>query len=389
MREEILSALLQGFYFDRRDVGVSSIWGNKIKISLFGESHGEAIGVILDGLPSGKNIDKAALETFMKRRAPGNFPWTTKRKEADRPQILSGIYNEKTTGTPLCAIIINEDTKSKDYLALSKVPRPGHADLTAFARYSGYQDPRGGGHFSGRITAALTFAGALCIQLLSSRGIRIYGHILSIKEIREDSFSSKAQDLLNYSGLSGSSFPVMDETCKEKMIQEIMLAKQQGDSCGGVVECMAIGVPAGIGDPFFDGLESVIASILFSVPAVKGVEFGSGFGSTLLYGSENNDPIRFSENGKSIIRESNHAGGLEGGISNGMPILCRVGFKPTPSISKLQRSIDLESLKNTDLSITGRHDPCIVPRAVPVVESAMAIALLDSILNSPFQEETK
>lgn len=361
---------------------MSSIWGNKLKISIFGESHGEAIGVTIDGLPSGVELDMQAIDEFMQRRSANGLPWATKRKEADKPRIISGFYKGRTTGTPLCAIIENTDVRSEDYDSLTVTPRPGHADLTATARYGGHQDPRGGGHFSGRLTAPLVFAGAVCKQILEHKKVYIFGHISSIKDLDDQRFDSVTRDFKSLRNLSKSSFPVLNQDMGQKMIDEIEKCRMDLDSCGGTIECMAAGMPAGIGDPIFDGMESKIASIMFSIPAVKGVEFGSGFASTKITGSQNNDSPVISDTGSSIYYNSNNAGGIEGGISNGMPIVCRVAFKPTPSIAKEQSTIDLNAMKNIKFNVKGRHDPCVVPRAVPVVESAMAIAILDSYLES-------
>jgi chorismate synthase len=361
---------------------MSSIWGNKLKISIFGESHGEAIGVTIDGLPSGIELDLNAIEDFMQRRCANGLPWATKRKEADKPRIISGFYKGRTTGTPLCAIIENSDTRSEDYNSLTVTPRPGHADLTATARYGGHQDPRGGGHFSGRLTAPLVFAGAVCRQILEIKKVYIFGHISSIKDLEDYRFDSLTRDFKSLRDLAANPFPVLNQDIRQSMIDEIEKCRMDLDSCGGTVECMAAGMPAGTGDPIFGGMESRIASIMFSIPAVKGVEFGLGFASTKINGSQNNDTPRISDNGNSIYYTSNNAGGIEGGICNGMPIVCRVAFKPTPSIAKEQDTIDLDEMKNVRFSVKGRHDPCVVPRAVPVVEAAMAIALLDSYVES-------
>jgi len=369
---------------------MSSMWGNKIRISVFGESHGEAIGVTIDGLPSGIELDQAKIAAFMLRRTSRGLPWATPRQEPDSLRILSGFYQGRTTGTPLCAMIENRDTKSGDYETQKSVPRPGHADLTATARYFGYQDPRGGGHFSGRLTAPIAFAGAVCKQILEKQGIFIFTHIESIGECKDLRFDGVRADLPALKELEEKEFPVWDERAKAPMIERILAAKDRQDSVGGVVECMACGVPAGLGDPIFDSVESRISSILFSIPAVKGVEFGAGFEVATRQGSQNNDvpyfvrPVR-AESSPAASREiplairykTNHAGGIEGGITNGMPILFRTAFKPTPSIAKEQESIDLIEKENIHFQVKGRHDPCIVPRAVPVVEAACAIAILD------------
>lgn len=359
---------------------MSSMWGNNIKISIFGESHGQAIGVTIDNLPAGVVLDMEFINQYLKRRSPNGLPWATKRNEPDIPRILSGVFNGKTTGTPLCAIIENKDTRSEDYKKISNVPRPGHADLTAHARYGGFQDPRGGGHFSGRLTAPLVLAGAICAQILRDKKIYLYSHISSISDIKDKKFDTITRNFKNLRELPFKPFPVIDDNLGEKMKAKIIDIKNETDSLGGTIECMAVGFPAGVGSPMFDGIETKISSLMFSIPAVKGVEFGEGFGVAKLKGSQNNDnPYIDTEKG-GIFYESNNAGGIEGGITNGMPITCNVAFKPTPSIAKEQSSIDLDTMKNTKISVTGRHDPCIVPRACVVVESAMAISLLDSYL---------
>jgi chorismate synthase len=369
---------------------MSSIWGNRIKISIFGESHGEAVGVTMDGLPSGVELDETKIAAFLQRRSSRGLPWSTARTEPDKARILSGFYQGRTTGTPLCAMIANQDVRSGDYDALGNIPRPGHADLTATARYSGYQDPRGGGHFSGRLTAPIVFAGAVCKQILEKKNIHIFAHIDSIGSLHDLRFDAVRPDTAAAESLETKDFPVLDDRMRDVMIDRIMQAKTQLDSVGGVVECMATGIPAGLGNPIFDSVESRISSILFGIPAVKGVEFGAGFEVAALTGSQNNDvpffarPAKTNESSGSfkdiplVIRyKTNHAGGIEGGITNGMPVLFRAAFKPTPSIAGEQESIDLDSKENVRFQVRGRHDPCIVPRAVPVVEAACAIAILD------------
>ena len=369
---------------------MSSMWGNKIKISIFGESHGEAVGVTIDGLPSGVELDEAKIASFMLRRSSRGLPWATARQETDNVRILSGFYQGRTTGAPLCAMIGNVDKRSADYELPAPVPRPGHADLTATAKYSGYQDPRGGGHFSGRLTAPLAFAGAVCRQILEKKNIRIFAHVESIGTCSDVRFDSVHPDLEGAAAVGGKDFPVLDDRIRDGMIKAILTAKEQLDSVGGIVECMACGIPAGLGEPMFDSVESRISSLLFGIPAVKGVEFGSGFGVASLRGSENNDVPYYMKSGQrqgtpgsspdmplAIRYRTNHAGGIEGGITNGMPVLFRAAFKPTPSIAKEQDSIDLEKKENIRFRVEGRHDPCIVPRAVPVVEAVCAIAILD------------
>lgn len=350
---------------------MSSMWGNKVRISLFGESHGAGIGVVIDGLPAGEELDPEKIREHMKRRAPGRQPWSTPRAEADEAEILSGFYRGKTTGTPLCAMIRNTDTRSKDYEQLSVKPRPGHADLTGLARYGGANDPRGGGHFSARVMAPLTFAGAVCTQILERKGIAIRGHVFEIAGIPDTPY-----DMMTLpESVAHKMLPVLSDEQGEKMAAAVEAARFAQDSVGGIVECLATGFPAGLGRPIFDNIESRLASILFGIPAVKGVEFGRGFAVARANGSENNDRPQIV--GKGIRLATNHGGGIEGGISNGMPIVVRCAFKPTSSISREQDTINLSTMQNDKLTLTGRHDPCVVPRAVPIVESAMAIALLD------------
>lgn len=357
---------------------MSSMFGENIKISIFGESHGEAIGVVLDGLPAGEEIDMCAVREQMKRRAPGNSETATSRKESDLPRILSGVLNNITTGAPLAAIIENSNTRSKDYSDFRTKPRPGHADFAADIKYKGYNDISGGGHFSGRLTACMVFAGAICRQILKRKGIEIAAHIYSIGNVLDKPFNPLGVDAEVVKNLNNSAFALIDLNKKSPMHDEIMQAKKENDSIGGIIECIAMGVPAGLGSPIFGGVENRISSIMFGIPAVKGIEFGSGFESSRKRGSQNNDEFYYEDN---IIRtKTNNSGGILGGISDGMPILFRVAVKPTPSISLVQKTVDLKNKIDSDLEIKGRHDPCIVPRAVPVVEAACAIALLDMSL---------
>lgn len=355
---------------------MSSTWGETVKISIFGESHGIAIGVVIDGLPAGEPVDMEAVVAQMKRRAPGQDKSATPRRESDYPKVLSGLLNHTTTGAPLCAMIENTNTQSQDYGNLLNVPRPGHSDYPAYLHYHGFNDIRGGGHFSGRLTAPLVFAGAVCRQILARRGIRIGGHVASIAQIRDTPFDpiDIPDELLER--LSNAYFPVIDAERKKEMADWIEEARMAQDSAGGVVECAVTGLPAGIGGPLFGGVEPILASILFGIPAVKGVEFGDGFGSCMLHGSQNNDPYYYDAQGK-VKTRTNHAGGILGGMTTGMPLVFRVGVKPTASISQNQESINLQSGEDQVLSVHGRHDPCIVPRAVPVVEAAAAVALLN------------
>ena len=353
---------------------MSSTYGENLKLTIFGQSHGPAIGMTLDGIPAGLPVDEEALQSFLSRRAPGQNDWSTPRKEADKVEILSGIVNGKTCGAPITAVIHNTNTRSGDYENLKTCPRPGHADYTAQVKYGGSQDAAGGGHFSGRLTAPLCIAGGLCLQWLEAMGIRIGAHIANIHGIEDDLFDPVAPQF----DLIYSIFPVLNNLQGDKMRDAIAAARADGDSVGGSVECAVTGMEAGFGGPLFAGIEGKLAHILYGIPAVKGVEFGAGFGVCSLFGSENNDSFAVQD-GK-IVTETNNAGGILGGITNGMPLIFRAAFKPTPSIYKPQQTVDLTTGTTTTLQIHGRHDPCIVPRAVPVVEAAAAIALYDLIL---------
>lgn len=352
---------------------MSNIIGKKLKISIFGQSHSEGIGVVIDGLPAGVGIDGEKLSAFMGRRVPGQSAFATKRKEADAPEFLSGIFEGKTCGAPLCAVIKNTNTRPGDYSNIKDTPRPGHADFTANIKYGGFQDYTGGGHFSGRLTAPLCIAGGIAIQILEKMGIKITAHIKSIKDIEDASF-----DFKNIKTPENDKFPLLDTEKEAEMLEEIESARKAGDSVGGIIECVAEGVPAGLGEPMFGGVENEISKIVFGVPAVKGIEFGKGFESTRLFGSENNDAFEI-ENGE-IKTKTNNCGGILGGISTGMPIIFKVAIKPTPSIAKEQESVNLKTGEGEKIVVSGRHDPCIVPRAVPVIEAAAAIAILDLIL---------
>ena len=353
---------------------MSSTYGEMIRLSIFGESHGAAIGMTLDGVPAGLPVDFDKLQEFLNRRAPGQNDWSTPRKEADKPEFLSGVFNGFTTGAPISAIIRNTNTRSGDYHNLKNCPRPGHADYTAQMKYSGFQDPAGGGHFSGRLTAPLCIAGGLCRQWLENEGVRIGAHIEWIHGIDDNHFDLVSPQLDKI----GKDFPVIDPICGEQMRQEIAAARAAKDSVGGIIECAAVGVPAGLGEPMFGGMESRIAQIVYGIPAVKSVEFGIGTAAACRAGSQCNDSYTI-EHGE-VKTLTNHNGGILGGITNGMPIVFRAAIKPTPSISKPQQTVDLETGEITTLQIKGRHAPCIVPRAVPVIEAAAAIAIFDAWL---------
>ena len=349
---------------------MSSSYGENLHLTIFGQSHSPAIGVTIEGIPAGEAVDLDALQRFLGRRAPGQNAWSTPRKEGDVPEFLCGLKDGRTCGAPMTAIIRNTNTRSGDYAALARTPRPGHADYTAQVKYFGAQDYAGGGHFSGRLTAPLCIAGGICLQLLEREGIQIISRIAAIAGVED------AGELT--CSTAHKPFPTVSDAQGQKMQQAIAAARQEGDSVGGIVECAVLGLPAGLGDPMFGGMENRIASIVFGIPAVKGVEFGAGFAAAGLRGSENNDPFTV-ENGK-VVTAANHCGGILGGITDGMPLTFRAAFKPTPSIAREQRSVDLTTMTPAALTVAGRHDPCIVPRAVPCVEAAAAIAVYDALL---------
>jgi len=356
---------------------MSGQWGKKVKYSIFGESHGRGIGITIDGLPSGIKLDMDFINNEMQRRAPGRDEFSTKRSEGDKVEILSGYFNGYTTGTPLCGVIFNKNQNSVDYDKLKNLARPGHADFTGKVKYSGFNDYRGGGHFSGRITAPLVFAGAVAKQILAHKGILIGSHILSIGNVFDSYFDAvnlKDQLLID---ILKKDFQVIDDIKGREMKNIILKAKGELDSVGGIIEAAILNLPCGLGEPFFDSIESNLAQLLFSVPAVKGVEFGNGFEITKVRGSQAND-VPYFDNG-SVKMKTNNNGGINGGISNGMPIVYRVAMKPTPSIAKLQNTIDMVSGVNSQVSVTGRHDPCIVLRALPVIEACAAMSILDFI----------
>lgn len=348
---------------------MSSVYGESLKLSIFGQSHGKAIGMTLDGIPAGLPVDTAALQLFLNRRAPGQNDWSTPRKEEDQPEFLSGLVNNITCGAPITAIICNNNTRSGDYENLKDQPRPGHADHTAQIKYGGYQDVAGGGHFSGRLTAALCIAGGMCKQWLDNMGVHIHAHILSVGDVQDDTFDALAPQSVS------EGFPVINTAKGQQMIQRIADTRARSDSIGGTIECAVTGLPAGLGEPMFGGAENRISQIIFGIPAVKGLQFGD----TKTYGSQNNDSYRI-ENGK-ITTATNHCGGILGGITNGMPLIFRVQMKPTPSIGMQQETVSISGMESVKLEVKGRHDPCIVPRAVPVVEAAAAIAVFDMILS--------
>ncbi len=361
---------------------MSSIWGNNLKISIFGESHGQAIGVTIDNLPHGIALDYDTIDSMMRRRRPGDSDLTTARKELDKYEIISGVLNGYTTGAPLTAIIRNIDIVSGDYQSISNLARPSHADYAAWVKYGGYNDSNGGGHFSGRLTAPLVLAGAICLQVLNKKGINIGAHIKSIEKINDDKFDAVKINKQQLIELTKKSFPTLNDKQAELMKQAILDARSKSDSVGGVIECAIVGVPVGLGSPIFESIESKVSSIIFSIPGVKGLEFGKGFGITKLKGSRANDELYFD----GVIKTyTNNNGGITGGLANGMPIVFSTAIKPTPSIGKPQRTIDMKSNKGTTLEIKGRHDPCIVTRAVVCVEAASAIAILDLLMGDSRQ----
>lgn len=360
---------------------MSSQIGNKLKISIFGESHGNGIGAVIDGFPAGFEIDTDELLAFMKRRAPGRDKTATPRKESDLPTVLSGILGNTTCGTPIAAVIANNDQHSGDYKNVASVARPGHADYTGSVKYNGFNDVRGGGHFSARLTAPLVFAGGLCLQYLKKQGIYIGAHLLSVGEANDISFDAvnASADELLAPGKRG--FPVIDDSAEQRMRDVIEAARLDADSVGGIVEVAAVGMPVGIGDPIFDTVEGRLAFGYYGIPAVKGVDFGAGFDAAKMRGSENNDEFYMAEDGSVKTRTNNHGGAL-GGITSGMPITARIAFKPTPSIGKPQKSIDYKKLEDAEMGVKGRHDPCVAVRAVPVVEAVTAIVLMDMLLEN-------
>lgn len=371
---------------------MASTFGTALRVTIFGQSHSPAIGCVVEGLPAGfaPNLDE--LNAFMARRAPGQARWATPRKETDLPHILSGLNQRgETCGAPLALTIENANTRSGDYDSVLHTPRPGHADFTAQAKWQGHQDVPGGGHFSGRLTAPLCAAGGIALQYLARRGVRVGAHLLQVGDVCDETFdalrtSADARERLGAqldALADGRVFPTISDAAADAMIARIAMAREMGDSVGGAIECVACGMPAGVGEPMFDGIESAIARIAFGVPAVKALSFGAGARVTSMSGSENNDPYGVVDG--SPLPLKNDAGGNLGGITTGAPVLFTIALKPTPSISRDQASVDLEGPSNTTLAIKGRHDPCIAPRAVPVAEAVMALALLDCWLAFPPQ----
>ena len=354
---------------------MSSTYGEHLKLSIFGQSHAPAIGMTLDGIPAGLPVDLEALQAFLNRRAPGQNDYSTPRKEEDRPEFLSGVLNGFTCGAPLAAIIRNTNTRSGDYANLKDCPRPGHADYTAQVKYGGYQDTAGGGHFSGRLTAPLTAIGGICLELLERRGVTVGAHAFAVADVQDAPVDSEQLTPAQLMEVRGRELPVFDEAAGARMREAILAAKADGDSVGGVLELFALGLPGGLGDPMFAGVENRLAAALFGIPAVRGVEFGDGFSAARLRGSAHNDA--YCQKGGRIGTKTNHHGGVIGGITTGEPLVVRMAVKPTPSIAMAQRTLDMATGEETVLSIQGRHDPCIALRAVPVMEAVAAIVLLD------------
>lgn len=349
---------------------MSSSYGENLRLTIFGQSHSPAVGMTLEGLPAGERIDLDELRRFLLRRAPGRAAYSTARREADEPEFLSGLRGDVTCGAPLTAIIRNTDTRSADYAALGSVPRPGHADYTAALKYGGAQDSSGGGHFSGRLTAPLCVAGGICAQLLRREGIEIISRILALGGVRDEGELRAST--------AGRAFPVVNAERGEEMTARILQVKALGDSVGGIIECRALHLPAGLGDPMFGGMENRISAIVFGIPAVKGIEFGAGFAASEMTGSASNDAFVI-ENG-AVTTATNNCGGILGGISDGAPLVFTAAIKPTPSIALEQDSVDMQTMQPVKLRIQGRHDPCIVPRAVPCIEAAAAVAIYDALL---------
>lgn len=356
---------------------MSSEFGTLVRVSVFGQSHGRAIGVVIDGLPAGERIDPAKLQAFLDRRKPGQNALSTARREGDAPEFLSGLQDGVTCGSPLCAVIYNSDQHSADYAALADTPRPSHADFAARMKWGDAVDLRGGGHFSGRLTAPLCIAGGIAKQILARRGIFVGAHLASVGAAEDEAFPLHPTAGL-FAALAAKPFPTLSDAAGEQMQREILAAREALDSVGGSIECAAIGLPVGLGEPMFGGVENRLAAALFGIPAVKGVEFGAGFAAAKMRASAHNDAFRV-ENG-TVTAATNNAGGILGGITTGMPLTLRVAVKPTPSIAREQQTVSLSRMEDTALSITGRHDPCIAHRAVPVVEAVTACVLLDLLL---------
>lgn len=347
---------------------MSCSFGEKFKITIFGQSHSETMGVVIDGIPAGIRLDLEKIKKFMARRAPKNADYSTQRNEKDEFRIVSGIVENITCGAPLCALIENTDAHSDDYKKIADLPRPSHADFAAYMKHNGFNDISGGGNFSGRLTAPLCFAGAVAMQILNEKGIFVGAHILRVGEICDKKFDGVNVSTADF---SEDFFPVLDEKAKEKMLEKIKEISEEKDSVGGEIECAVVGLPAGVGEPMFDGIENTVSCAVFAVPAVKGIEFGS----TKNYGSENNDA--FISDGNEIKTQTNNHGGILGGLSSGMPVIFKVLMKPTPSIGLPQKTVNVKTKEETEITVGGRHDACILPRAVPCIEAAAALAIIN------------
>ncbi|MBR6717186.1 MAG: chorismate synthase [Oscillospiraceae bacterium] len=358
---------------------MASSFGEKLRVSIFGESHGNGIGALIEGLPAGESIDFERLMRFMERRQGGRNALSTTRKEPDIPEFVSGIFEDKTTGFPVCIRIANTNQRSGDYKNLALKPRPSHADYSAYIKWGGHADMRGGGHFSGRLTAPVCAAGGIAKQILERRGIHVGAHLSSVGTIKDDAFPMMPDAAL-FDAIAEKMFPVISDEKGEQMQQEILAAREALDSVGGTIECMILGLPAGLGDPMFDGIENRLAKVLFGIPAVKAVSFGDGFALSEMRGSQANDPF-CTDSGGNIVTKTNRNGGILGGITTGMPVRFTVGIKPTPSIALPQQTVSLPDGTDTTLEIKGRHDPCIAQRAVPVIEAAAALTALDVLLD--------
>jgi len=357
---------------------MASIWKNKLALSIFGQSHAPAIGMTLDGLSAGIEIDMDILQQFLNRRAPGRNAWSTTRREEDAPQFLTGLVNNTTCGAPITAVIHNQNTRSADYENLKKIPRPGHADFPAHVKYGGFQDVAGGGHFSGRLTAPLCIAGGIALQVLAEKGIYIGAHIASIGNVTDERFDPVNVGKKQLQKVAEKEFPVIDDDAGEAMKNVVEVARKNSDSIGGTIECAIIGLPVGLGAPMFDGMENRLSSLMFAIPGIKGIEFGAGFDVAAMTGSENNDEYYYD--GDVVKTTTNHHGGILGGLTTGMPLIFKVAVKPTSSISKQQNSVDIVKGESAVLEVRGRHDPCIVPRAVPCAIAVAAICILDVLL---------
>ena len=355
-----------------------NVFGARYRTTIFGTSHGPFVGCTIEGLRSGMRIDEAFVQAQLDRRRPGQSLVTSQRQEADRVEFSEGISDGLATGEPIVALIRNEDVQSKSYSTVARVPRPGHGDFAAAVKYGGKSDLRGGGQLSGRMTAPIVVSGAIARQVLEPKGVRFYAHAAQIGRVTAQPVSPQQIE----ANVERNAVRCADVEAADRMIEEIEAARKDRDSVGGIIEAVVTGLPPGVGEPFFESIESALAHLLFSIPAVKGVDFGAGFRAASMRGSEHNDP--FAVEAGRVVTETNHAGGILGGITNGMPVTFRVAVKPTASIAKPQRSVDLATMMPTEIVVTGRHDPCIVPRAVPVVENAAAMAILDLMLAGGF-----